>query len=117
MQSENKVSVLSQTKKRSKDTLKHFMHVRVYLCSCIYVCIYIFGMLYINIICIYGSPFHLEHFCVIVAGLLVSRGCWPWLSPLRGWGSLTMAFTGNVAYNLRAMLYICNFTMYKDIQI
>ena len=23
---------------------------------------------------------------------------WPWLSPLRGWGSLTMAFTGKFAY-------------------
>ena len=32
------------------------------------------------------------------AGLLVSRGgknvSWPWLSQLRGWGSLTMTFTG-----------------------
>ena len=23
---------------------------------------------------------------------------WPWLSPLRGWGSLTMAFTGKFEY-------------------
>ena len=23
---------------------------------------------------------------------------WPWLSPLRGWGSLTMAFTGKFVY-------------------
>ena len=23
---------------------------------------------------------------------------WPWLSPLRGWGSLTMAFVGKFAY-------------------
>ena len=23
---------------------------------------------------------------------------WPWLSPLRGWGSLTMVFTGKVGY-------------------
>ena len=40
--------------------------------------------------------------CAITAGLLVSRGCknvsWPWLSPLRGWGSLTMAFTGKFVY-------------------
>ena len=23
---------------------------------------------------------------------------WPWLSPLRGWGSVTMAFTGKFVY-------------------
>ena len=29
---------------------------------------------------------------------LVSKNVsWPWLSPLRGWGSLTMAFTGKFA--------------------
>ena len=27
---------------------------------------------------------------------------WPWLSPLRGWGSLTLAFTGKFVY-----IYIC----------
>ena len=27
---------------------------------------------------------------------------WPWLSPLRGWGSLAMAFTGNGLKRVRA---------------
>ena len=45
----------------------------------------------------------------IVAGFLVSRGCvknvsWPSLSLLRGWSSLTMAFTGKFLY-----IYISSF--------
>ena len=31
---------------------------------------------------------------------------WPWLSPFRGWGSLTMAFTGKFVYILYYILYI-----------
>ena len=62
------------------------MYIYVY----IYIYIYIYTYLYIYIY-IYTHIF--------AAGLLVSRVCakkvsWSWLSPLRGWGSLTMAFTG-----------------------
>ena len=35
---------------------------------------------------------------------------WPWLSPLRGWGSLTMAFTGKFVY----IIYIWGI-QYKNI--
>ena len=28
----------------------------------------------------------------------VKNVSWPWLSPLRGWGSLTMTFTGKFVY-------------------
>ena len=42
--------------------------------------------------------YHIHIHIHMYAGLLVSRGAknvsWPWLSPLRGWGSLTMAFIG-----------------------
>ena len=40
--------------------------------------------------------------CVIVASLIMSRGAknfsWPWLSLLRGWSSVNMAFTGKFVY-------------------
>ena len=36
---------------------------------------------------------------------------WPWLSPLREWGSLNMAFTGKFVY-IKKYIYI-----YFDIQI
>ena len=34
--------------------------------------------------------------CLSVEG--AKNVSWPWLSPLRGWGSLTMAFTGKFVY-------------------
>ena len=71
-------------------------YIYIYICMCVYVCmtcIYIYIYIYIYI-CIYIyvhhfillrlNPFDLsvvregwwfEHSCVIVAGLLVSRGC------------------------------------------
>ena len=41
--------------------------------------------------------------CVIVARVCFSAEdaknvSWPWLSPLRGWGSLTMSLTGKFVY-------------------
>ena len=42
-----------------------------------------------------------EH-SAIVAGLIINRGCKnicrPWLSPFRGWGSLTMVFTAKFVF-------------------
>ena len=70
------------------------------------------------IFCIYGSPFHHATAQVPLALGLIGRdgglstlchSCgftcqqrllktWPWLSPLQGWGSLTMAFTDKFVY-------------------
>ena len=37
-----------------------------------------------------------EHSCVTGFAICLKDVSWPWLSPLWGWGSLTMAFTGVV---------------------
>ena len=67
-------------------------YVYIYICMCVYVCmtciyIYIYICIYIYVhhfILLRLNPFDLsvvregwwfEHSCVIVAGLLVSRGC------------------------------------------
>ena len=31
---------------------------------------------------------------------------WPWLSPLQGWGSLTMAFTGKFIYMAHHFIFL-----------
>ena len=51
------------------------------------MCIYIYIYIYIKYIYIY---------------LLYS---WPWLSPLQGWGSLTMAFTGKFIYMAHLFIF------------
>ena len=73
-------------------------------------------------LCIYGSTFHFamaqsfflkfdkdgwwfEHFVSQLRVCLSAEGAknvsWPWLSPLQGWGSLTMVFTGKFVQILR----------------
>ena len=53
----------------------------------------------------YGSPFHLA-----TAQFL----SWPWLSPLRGWGSVTITSTGkciNITFQIN---HKTCFTLVKD---
>ena len=37
---------------------------------------------------------------------LLKNVSWPWLSPLQGWGSLTMAFTGKFVHIIYIYIYI-----------
>ena len=43
------------------------------------------------------------HVCLSAEG--AKNVSWPWLSPLRGWGSLTMASTGKFVYIYNKILY------------
>ena len=55
-----------------------------------------------------------EHFVSQLRVCLSADGAknvsWPWLSPLRGWGSVAMAFTGKFVfvYNIYIYIYYIN---------
>ena len=47
-----------------------------------------------------GGLSTLCHSCRFALAEDAKNVSWPWLSPLRGWGSLTVAFTGKFEYIL-----------------
>ena len=60
--------------------------------------------------CIYNiyCDTHIYIYIIIHIYCLSAEGAknvsWPWLSPLRGWGGLTMVFTGKFVY---IYIYMC----------
>ena len=48
--------------------------------------------------------------CKLYINSVLKNVSWPWLSPLRGWGSLNMAFTGKFIYII--IKFYINFYIY-----
>ena len=63
------------------NSLMDIYNICVYICNVCYICVYI--------MCIYMSWLQV---CLSAEG--AKNVSWPWLSPLRGWSSLIMTFTG-----------------------
>ena len=53
--------------------------------------------------------------CKLYINSVLKNVSWPWLSPLRGWGSLNMAFTGKFIYII--IQFYINFYIYIYIYI
>ena len=53
----------------------------------------------------------LSHLRVCLSAEGAKNVSWPWISPLRGWGSLTMAFTGKFVY-IYIYIYIYIYVIY-----